>query len=83
MALNARLPEDLEQMLTAFCRKHRVSRSHVVKAALAVYLRAHASPKARNAAQLAEDLIPAQGIPEIQSDNVKALARAAFRVRPA
>jgi len=83
MALNARLPEDLEQLLADYCRRHRVTRTQVVKAALSGYLHTRRSPKALNGYQLAEDLIPEQGVPAIQSDKVKALARAAFRGRRA
>ncbi len=83
MALNARLPEDLEKLLADYCRRHGVTRTQVVKAALSGYLHARRSPRTLNGYQLAQDLIPEEGAPAIQSDNVRTLARAAFRVRPA
>ena len=83
MALNARLPEDLERLLSDHCRRHGLTRTAVVSAALRRYLRGRLSRRLVSGYDLAEDLIPSGGAAAIQSENVKALARVAFRRRSA
>lgn len=81
MALNARLPKDLEHYLVDHCRRTGETRTQVVREALAVYLVRDPKIAPPTAADLALDLIPTEGARAIQSDNVKALARAAFRAK--
>ena len=75
--INARLPLRLEQKLTEYCAKRGVKRSEAVLRALNQYLDNEGG--GANAYSLAADLIPATGIREIRADNVRALARKAFR----
>jgi hypothetical protein len=75
--INARLPLRVEQKLAAYCAKRGVKRSEAVLRALDQYLDQESGGV--NAYSLAADLIPAQGIKDVQSDNARALARKAFR----
>lgn len=81
MPLNARLPKDLERYLADHCRQTGETRTQVVREALAVYLVQDPKIAPPTAADLALELIPVKGVRAIQSDNVKALARAAFRAK--
>ena len=80
--INARIPPRLEQKLADYCAKRGVARSQAVVRALDSYLdKESAGPSPYS---LAADLIPAKGAKAIQSANVRALARRAFRgPRPA
>ena len=75
--INARLPLRVEQKLTEYCVKRGVKRSEAVLRALDQYLDQESG--GANAYSLAADLIPEAGIKEIRADNVRALARKAFR----
>ncbi|HET8584995.1 MAG TPA: hypothetical protein VFS06_06560 [Casimicrobiaceae bacterium] len=75
--INARLPLRVEQKLADYCAKQGVTKSDVVVRALNRYLNEQAGPV--DAYTLAMDLIPAQGVPGLQSDDVRALAQRAFR----
>jgi predicted DNA-binding protein len=75
--INARLPHRVEQKLADYCAKQGVTKSEAVVRALDRYLNEQAGSV--DAYSLAVDLIPAQGIPALQSDNVRALAQRAFR----
>ena len=74
--INARIPPRIEQKLAEYCANKGVSRSEAVVRALDEYL--DRSSGGTSAHSLAADLIPANGIPEIQSANVRDLARKAF-----
>jgi hypothetical protein len=75
--LNARIPPSVRQKLAEYCVKQGVTRSQVVVRALDQYL--DAKQGGVNAGALAAGLIPAKGTEAIQSGNVRALARKAFR----
>lgn len=75
--INARLPLRVEQKLAEYCAKRGVKRSEAVLRALDQYLDQDSGGV--NAYALAADLIPSQGIKELQSDKARALARKAFR----
>ena len=75
--INARLPLRVEQKLAEYCAKRGVNRSEAVVHALDRYLDAETGGV--NAYALAADLIPAKGIKVVQADNVRELARKAFR----
>lgn len=75
--INARLPLRVEQKLAEYCAKRGVKRSEAVLRALDQYLDQDSGGV--NAYSLAADLIPSQGIKELQADNARALARKAFR----
>lgn len=81
MSLSARLPRDLQQDLADHCRLTGETRTQVVRKALAGYLERDPKITPPTAADLALDLIPVEGVRAIQSNNVKALARAAFRAK--
>lgn len=75
--INARIPPRVEEKLAEYCAKRGTTRTEAVVRALDSYLDSEtggASPYS-----LAADLIPARGIKQIQSDNVRELARKAFR----
>ena len=80
--VNARIPPRIEQKLAEYCAKRGVTRTQALVRALDRYLDQEsggASPYS-----LAADLIPAKGVKALQSGNVRALARKAFRgARPA
>jgi predicted DNA-binding protein len=75
--INARLPLRVEQKLADYCAKQGVTKSEAVVSALDHYLNERAG--AVDAYSLAMDLIPARGVPGLQSDDVRALAQRAFR----
>ncbi|MBK8065850.1 MAG: hypothetical protein IPK29_19050 [Betaproteobacteria bacterium] len=75
--VNARIPPRVEQKLAEYCVKQGVTRSEALVRALDSYL--DASGEGINAYALAADLIPEQGVATIQSENVRELARKAFR----
>ena len=75
--INARIPPRIEQKLAEHCANKGVTRSEAVVRALDEYL--DRSSGGASAYSLAADLIPASGAPEIQSANVRDLARKAFR----
>ena len=80
--VNARIPPRIEQKLAEYCARRGVTRTQALVRALDRYLDQEsggASPYS-----LAADLIPAKGVKALQSGNVRALARKAFRgARPA
>lgn len=75
--INARIPPRVEEKLAEYCAKRGTTRTEAIVRALDSYL----DSEARGASpySLAADLIPAKGIKEIQSGNVRELARKAFR----
>jgi hypothetical protein len=75
--INARIPPRIEQKLAEYCANKGVTRSEAVIRALDEYL--DRSSGGASAYSIAADLIPAKGAPEIQSTNVRDLARKAFR----
>lgn len=75
--INARIPPRIEQKLAEYCATKGITRSEAVISALDEYL--DRSSEGTSAYSLAADLIPAKGVPEIQSANVRELARKAFR----
>ena len=75
--VNARVPPRIEQKLAEYCARRGVTRTQALVRALDRYLDQEsggASPYS-----LAADLIPAKGVKALQSGNVRALARKAFR----
>ena len=75
--INARVPPRVEEKLSEYCAKRGVTRTEAVVRALDHYLD-HESGGA-SPYSLASDLIPPKGVKELQSDNVRELARKAFR----
>lgn len=75
--INARLPQRIEQKLADYCAKQGVTKSEAVVRALDRYLNEQGASV--DAYSLAVDLIPEQGVPALQSDDVRSLARRAFR----
>ena len=75
--LNARLPPRVEQKLAEYCAKRGIKRTEAVVRALDQFLDSETG--GTNAYALAADLIPAEGIRTIQSENVRELASKAFR----
>ena len=75
--INARIPARVEQKLTEYCVKRGVTRTEAVVSALDHYLDRETG--GISAYSLAADLIPERGIKEVQSTNVRHLARKAFR----
>jgi hypothetical protein len=75
--INARLPLRVEQKLAEYCAKRGVTRSEALVCALDHYLDQETGGV--NGYSLAADLIPSQGVKEVQSDNARKLARRAFR----
>lgn len=74
--INARIPPRVEQKLADYCAKRGVTRTDAVVNALEQYLDLEAGGV--SAFSLAADLIPASGAKELQSANVRVLARKAF-----
>lgn len=75
--INARIPPRVEEKLSEYCAKRGVTRTEAVVRALDHYFdheTSGASPYS-----LAADLIPPKGVKELQSGNVRELARKAFR----
>ncbi len=75
--INARIPPQVEEKLAEYCAKHGVTRTEAVVRALDGYLDKETG--GASAYALAADLIPAKGAKELQSGNVRELARKAFR----
>jgi hypothetical protein len=75
--INARIPPRVEQKLTEYCAKRGVTRTEAVVRALDQYLDSETG--GTSPYSLAADLIPPRGIKALQSDNVRELARKAFR----
>ena len=75
--VNARISHRVEQKLADYCVKRGVTRTEAVTRALDHYLDLEAG--GASAYSLAADLIPARGARKLQSDNVRELARKAFR----
>lgn len=75
--INARLPLRVEQKLAEYCARRGVKRSEAVVYALDRYLDGETGGV--SAYSLAADLIPRDGMREVQADNVRELARKAFR----
>lgn len=75
--INARVPPRVEEKLSEYCAKRGVTRTEAVVRALDHYFD-HESGGA-SPYSLASDLIPSKGIKALQSDNVRELARKAFR----
>ena len=74
--VNARVPQRVQQKLAEYCAKQGVTRSEVVVRALDRFL--DEAEGGSNSFALAADLIPERGVKELQSSNVRALARKAF-----
>jgi hypothetical protein len=75
--LTARIPPRVEQKLAEYCTRQGVTRTEALVRALDQYL--DRSSGGSDAFALAADLIPKRGAREIQSTQVRKLARAAFR----
>jgi hypothetical protein len=76
-SINARLPLRVEQKLAEYCAKRGVKRSEAVVQALDRFLENESGGV--DALSLAADLIPKRGAENLQSSNVRELARKAFR----
>ena len=74
--INARIPPRIEQKLAEYCVKRGITRTQAVTQALDHYLDREAG--GASPYSLAADLIPAHGAKELQSGNVRELARTAF-----
>ena len=75
--ITARIPPRVEEKLAEYCAKRGATRTEAIVRALDDYLdkdTGGVSPYS-----LAADLIPRKGVKAIQSDNVRELARKAFR----
>ena len=80
--VNARVPPRIEQKLAEYCARRGVTRTQALVRALDRYLDQESG--GATPYSLAADLIPAKGVKALQSGNVLALARKAFRgARPA
>ena len=75
--LTARIPPRVEQKLAEYCTRHGVTRTEAMVHALDDYLDRRAGGS--DAYALAADLIPKLGVRDLQSREVRKLARAAFR----
>ena len=75
--INARIPPRVEEKLAEYCAKRGVTRTEAVVRALDDYLDKEAGGACPY--DLAADLIPAKGAKDLQSGNVRELARKAFR----
>lgn len=75
--INARVPPRVGEKLAEYCARRGVTRTEVVVRALDHYL--DQSAGGASAYSLAADLIPRRGAKEIQSSNIRELARKAFR----
>ena len=74
--VNARIPPRVEQKLADYCAKRGVTRTDAVVSALEQYLDRDAG--GASGWSLITDLIPDNGVKELQSTNVRELARKAF-----
>ena len=75
--INARIPPRVEEKLAEYCAKRGVTRTEAVVRALDRYLDQEAG--GTSPYSLAADLIPRTGVKTLQSENVRELARKAFR----
>lgn len=75
-SINARLPPRVEQKLADYCAKRGVKRSEAVISALDCFLNVENGGPTPYA--LVADLIPQRGTSQVQSNDVRALARKAF-----
>ena len=75
--VNARIPPRVEQKLAEYCARSGLTRSEALIRALDGYL--DQASGGASAYSLAADLIPRRGTRAIRSDNVRELARKAFR----
>jgi hypothetical protein len=75
--INARVPPGVEQKLAEYCAKRGITRTEAVVRALDQYLDRETGGVSPYS--LAADLIPRRGAKELQSGNVRELARKAFR----
>ena len=75
--INARISPRIEQKLADYCARRGVTRTQAVTQALDHYLDREAG--GASPYSLAVDLIPARGARQLQSANVRELARKAFR----
>jgi predicted DNA-binding protein len=76
-SLSVRLPPHVEQKLAAYCTRQGITRTEALVRALDAYLDAQSG--GTSAFALAADLIPKRGARDLQSANVRKLARDAFR----
>jgi hypothetical protein len=74
---NARLRARVEQKLAKYCARRGVKRTEAVMRARDQYVDSETSGV--NAYSLAADLIPAKGVKQLQAEDVRVLARKAFR----
>ena len=74
--INARIPPRVEQKLAEYCAKRGVTRTEAVVSALDKFLDGDAGGV--SAFSLAADLIPVDGVKELQSEDVRKLARKVF-----
>ena len=79
MALNARLTGELEALLNEYCQRHGISRSEVMREALAAHLKANTHGKRPDLYSLATDLIPRADLPGRQSRDVKRIMTGHWR----
>ena len=71
MAVNARLPGELEALLNEYCERTGSLRSEVMREALTTHLKANKRRTRPNLYSLALDLIPPEGLPARQSRDIK------------
>ena len=82
MPLNVRIESDLEALLSEHCARTGETRSSVVREALSQFLeQASQDMREKSLYALAQDLIPEQGIAEIQSERVKEIVQDRFRAK--
>ena len=79
MTVNARLDRDLMAMLRAYCERTGASRSEVLREALTRHLKDKSVKTRPTLYSLAEDLIPAEGLPARQSRAVKRIMKEHWR----
>lgn len=75
--ITARIPPRVEEKLAEYCAKRGTTRTEAIVRALDEYLDKDSG--GASAYSLAADLIPRKGVKDIQSGNVRELARKAFR----
>jgi len=75
--INARIPPRVEEKLAEYCTKRGATRTEAIVRALDSYL--DSASGGVSPYSLAADLIPSRGVKQIQSDNIRELARKAFR----
>jgi hypothetical protein len=75
--ITARIPPRVEEKLAEYCAKRGATRTEAIVRALDEYLDRDAG--GASPYSLAADLIPSRGAKDIQSGNIRELARKAFR----